>query len=69
MNAEPRLAPYWELFDLVNDPNELRNVYNNPAYAAVQAELQHELKCLQQKYGDQEALGGFPNPALQPVRA
>ena len=68
VNAEPRLEPYWELFDLVNDPNELQNVYNNPAYAAVQAELKHELKCLQQKYGDQEALGDFPDPALPPTR-
>jgi len=52
VNAEPRLEPYWELYDLINDPNELRNVYNNPAYAAVQGKMKQELESLQQKYGD-----------------
>jgi arylsulfatase A-like enzyme len=53
VKAEPLLTPYWELFDLVNDPNELRNVYGDPAYAAVQGDLHVELNRLQKKYGDQ----------------
>jgi arylsulfatase A-like enzyme len=51
-NAEPRLDPYWELFDLVRDPNELHNVYDAPAYAAVRNELTRELETLQRKCGD-----------------
>lgn len=55
VNPEPRLEPYWELYDLVNDPNELRNVYGDPAYASVQADLHRELERLQRKHGDREA--------------
>jgi arylsulfatase A-like enzyme len=33
----------WELFDLKEDPNELRSVYNNAAYAGVIADLKREL--------------------------
>jgi arylsulfatase A-like enzyme len=29
----------WELYDLAEDPHELRNVYHDPAYAAVRDEL------------------------------
>ncbi len=50
-------APYWELFDLVNDPNELRNVYDSPAYASVRVELTRELEALQQRYGDRPLHG------------
>jgi arylsulfatase A-like enzyme len=39
----------WELFDLQEDPQELRSVYGEPAYAAVQAELKAELARLQQE--------------------
>lgn len=49
---EPRLAPYWELYDLLNDPNELRNVYGEASYAAIQARLHRELERLRHKYGD-----------------
>jgi arylsulfatase A-like enzyme len=52
VNPEPHLTPYWELFDLVNDPNELHNVYGQPAYAAAQAAARAELDRLQKKYGD-----------------
>jgi len=51
-DAEPRLDPYWELFDLVGDPNELHNVFDDPEYALVQAQLIQELESLQQRYGD-----------------
>jgi arylsulfatase A-like enzyme len=44
--------PEWELFDLETDPHELMNVYHDPAYAAVKAELTAELHRLQAKVGD-----------------
>ena len=44
--------PEWELFDLDRDPCELRNVYSDPAYAAVVGELTGELARLQDKVGD-----------------
>ncbi|HEY3559065.1 MAG TPA: sulfatase [Kribbella sp.] len=42
----------WELYDLVQDPAELVNVIDDPAYAAVRAELTAELARLQQQYDD-----------------
>jgi len=52
VNPEPRVDPYWELFDLVRDPNELHNVYGDPKYASLQTQLKHKLESLQQHYGD-----------------
>jgi arylsulfatase A-like enzyme len=42
--GEPGTGPFtyppeWELYDLVADPHELRNVYDDPAYAPVRDEL------------------------------
>lgn len=34
---------YWELFDLKNDPLELKSVYDDPNYASVQKELHAQL--------------------------
>ncbi|MBN1581861.1 MAG: sulfatase [Anaerolineae bacterium] len=45
--------PEWELFDLEKDPYELNNVYADPAYADVVAELTDELHRLQAKVGDE----------------
>jgi arylsulfatase A-like enzyme len=42
----------WELYDLKNDPDEMRSVYNDPAYADVVKELTAELKQLRAKYKD-----------------
>ena len=44
----------WELFDLKKDPNELNNVFNDPAYASVVRELKRELQQLREFYGDTE---------------
>ncbi len=44
--------PEWELFDLEKDPCELRNVYDDPAYAGVVRELKAELDRLQRQVGD-----------------
>jgi len=46
----------WELYDLERDPLEVNNVYGDPAYAGVAAELKDELARLQTLYGDSEEL-------------
>ena len=42
----------WELYDLKSDPDEMRNVYNDPAYAGTVKQLTAELKELRAKYKD-----------------
>jgi arylsulfatase A-like enzyme len=46
----------WELYDLEKDPNELHNVYADPAYSAQVTELKEELARLREQYGDSEEL-------------
>ncbi|MBW8002243.1 MAG: sulfatase [Planctomycetes bacterium] len=46
----------WELYDLKKDPDELRNVYDDPSYAKIVLDLKAELKKLQHQYGDSEEL-------------
>jgi arylsulfatase A-like enzyme len=48
----PLWQPEWELFDLEQDPNEMNNVYHDPAYADVVRELTAELDRLQREAGD-----------------
>ena len=43
----------WELFDLQEDPAELSNVYGEPAYADVAADLKQRLRDLRANYGDE----------------
>ncbi|MBL9186501.1 MAG: sulfatase [Opitutaceae bacterium] len=45
-------TPGWELFDLAKDPEERRNVYGDPAYAATVRQLKAELVRLKQEVGD-----------------
>ena len=45
--------PEWELFDLRNDPCELNNVYDDPAYRDTVRELKRELHRLQAEVGDE----------------
>ncbi|MEO1994341.1 MAG: sulfatase [Planctomycetaceae bacterium] len=40
----------WEMFDLDQDPNELRSVYSDPQYAAVRKTLETELSRLRSVY-------------------
>ncbi|MCS7033189.1 MAG: sulfatase [Phycisphaerae bacterium] len=42
----------WELYDLTKDPDELRNVYDHPAYAVTRNRLKAELQRLRKHYGD-----------------
>jgi arylsulfatase A-like enzyme len=44
----------WELFDLQNDPKELRNVYNDPARQEVVAKLKKELVRLKRDLKDED---------------
>jgi arylsulfatase A-like enzyme len=42
----------WECFDLEKDPDEMRNQYDNPEYAAVIKDLKKQLNDLQVQYKD-----------------
>lgn len=46
----------WEMYDLETDPMEMRNIYNDPAYAEVQETLHKKLEELRVYYGDSDSL-------------
>ncbi len=46
----------WELYDLEKDPMEKNNIYNDAAYADVQADLHKQLEQLREEYGDSDEL-------------
>ena len=46
----------WELFDIKADPEEMKNVYNEPAYASIKEDLHKRLTKIMAKYKDSEAL-------------
>ncbi len=46
----------WELYDRTLDKNEMKNVYHDPAYAKIKAELHKKLTGLRKKYKDSEEL-------------
>ena len=46
----------WELFDLENDKNEMRNLYGKPKYSKVTKDLKSKIKELQIQYGDDMTL-------------
>jgi arylsulfatase A-like enzyme len=54
----------WELYDLVEDPEERRNVYLDPAYREIREELKQTMAA------EQERLGDVPfDPAAPKVKA
>ena len=59
----------WELFDLVNDPYELHNLYGQPGQETLTASLQAELLRLKQQMRDDDRLADvtFPNGVDGPV--
>jgi arylsulfatase A-like enzyme len=59
----------WELFDLVNDPLELHNLYGEPGHEQLTAELKTELLRLKQSVRDEDQLAGeqLPNGVDGPV--
>lgn len=46
----------WELIDRIKDPQEMKNVYNDPAYAEIKKDLHARLEKLREKYGDSSEL-------------
>ena len=42
----------WELYDLEEDPDEMKNIINAAAYSEVRETMMAELKKLQEQYGD-----------------
>jgi arylsulfatase A-like enzyme len=46
----------WELYDIKADPQEMKNVYNDPFYASVRKQLHKHLKKLMIKFGDSDEL-------------
>jgi arylsulfatase A-like enzyme len=52
VTVDQSVPPEWELFDLRKDPNEMMNVYCDPAYADIVKELKDELHRLQKEVGD-----------------
>jgi arylsulfatase A-like enzyme len=53
----------WELYDLVADPRELRNVYGQPGQEAVTAELKQELERLRKELQDDDRFADQQPPA------
>lgn len=46
----------YELYDLQEDPAELRNIYENPAYKSVRERMLRELERLMKKYDDKPSI-------------
>jgi arylsulfatase A-like enzyme len=46
----------WEMYDLETDPQEMRNIYGLPEYAAVQIDMHERLTELQKEYNDSPEL-------------
>lgn len=44
--------PEWELYDMQEDPDELRNVYDDPQYKDIREELKRAMWNAQAEYGD-----------------
>ncbi|HQZ64536.1 MAG TPA: sulfatase [Planctomycetaceae bacterium] len=44
--------PGWELYDLVNDPQETINLYDDPVHAKLATELKNRLAATRQRVGD-----------------
>ena len=51
-NGENRTPPGWELYDLVKDPDELNNVYDDPGYEVVRDQLKLQFAELRKQIGD-----------------
>jgi arylsulfatase A-like enzyme len=49
------VEPDWEMYDLMEDPKEMRNVYNDASKAEIRDKLKTELLQLKRLYGDEDA--------------
>lgn len=52
--AHPQTPAAWELYDLVNDPHEMNNVYDQIEYRGIQNELKQQLKELRAEYKEDD---------------
>ena len=52
----------WELYDLVNDPRELHNLYGLPGHEAVTADLKKELLRLKTSLRDEDQFANIQLP-------
>ena len=52
----------WELFDLMNDPQELNNLYGQPGHEAITAMLKAELMRLKREVHDEDQLANEQLP-------
>jgi len=52
----------WELFDLINDPYELDNLYGQPRQDGLTAELKDELARLKREVHDDDQLADVQLP-------
>ena len=52
-SEDPKIDPYWELFDLMRDPGEIHNIYHEPEKAPLIKSLMHELDRQQKHFGDE----------------
>lgn len=46
----------WEMYDLQQDPKEMKNIYGDPAYEEVKKNLHSRLQALRIQYGDSDEL-------------
>lgn len=65
--SQREFAAEWELYDLSADPTEVRNVADDPAYAAIRTDLEAKLAQYQARYDDLPYTGpGTPHPEWGP---
>ena len=53
-NAENSTPAAWELYDMQKDPHEMKNLYNNPAYASTIEEMKWQLMETRVKLDEQD---------------
>lgn len=46
----------WEMYDLGQDPNEMNNIYDDPSYGEIKAQMHQKLEELRTQYGDSDEL-------------
>lgn len=46
----------WEMYDLEKDPNEMNNIYDDPSYGEIKAQMHQKLEKLRTQYGDSDEL-------------
>jgi len=57
--STPQTPPGWELYDLKNDPYEMNNLYDDPKYKGIIAQLKQQLKALRSRYGEDDSKFAF----------